>query len=286
MVPELFVKIVEEYKDFFTIKEILELFDVPKATYYRWRKKTEWIHEVSSIEKRIISLCDETDYAYGYRNITGILRKENIFLNKNTVQRIMQKHGLQCQVRPKRAKMYSGRESYVASNILNRTFNASRPLEKLVTDITYLPYGSKVLYLSSIKDLYNGEIIAYTISDTQDIDFVLDTLNQLPPLTKPCILHSDQGTVYTSHAYTTALKRKSITASMSRKGTPADNAPIESFHSCLKSETFYRYPELKSSNKIVTQTVIEYIKHYNNNRIQKKLNFMSPIEYRRTQCSA
>ncbi len=71
--------------------------------------------------------------------------------------------------------------------------------------------------------------------------------------------------------------------SMSRKGTPSDNAPIESFHSTLKSETFYRYPELKSSNEIVTQTVLQFIQHYNNKRIQTKLGFMSPIEYRETQ---
>ena len=94
-------------------------------------------------------------------------------------------------------------------------------------------------YLSSIIDLFNGEIIAQTISDKQDLKCVKDTLNQLPELTKPCILHSDQGSVYTSKEYQLLVKDKSITMSMSRKGTPSDNAPIESFHSVLKSETFY-----------------------------------------------
>ena len=93
----------------------------------------------------------------------------------------------------------------------------------------------------------------------------------------------DQGSVYTSKAYQALLIKKSITISMSRKGAPADNAPIESFHSSLKSETFYRYPELKSSTQTITQTVIKYIKHYNNKRIQAKLGFMSPVQYRESQ---
>ncbi len=96
-----------------------------------------------------------------------------------------------------------------------------------------------MMYLSSILDVYNGEIVAQTIGFKQDTDFVLDTLYQLPELLEGCILHSDQGSVYTSYAYQKAVKEKGITMSMSRKGTPADNSPIETFHSTLKSETFY-----------------------------------------------
>ena len=103
----------------------------------------------------------------------------------------------------------------------------------MVTDITYLPFGKKHLYLSSIMDLYNGEIIAYTIGDKQDTDFVLDTFDQLPQTTD-CLLHSDQGSVYTSFDYQNQIK-KGITMSSSRKGTPSDNACIESFHASLKS---------------------------------------------------
>ncbi|KFK78762.1 integrase core domain protein [Bacillus spizizenii] len=88
------------------------------------------------------------------------------------------------------------------------TFQSDRPLEKLVTDITYLPYGQKQLYLSSILDLYNGEVIAFTIGAKQDTDFVLDTLNQLPTLPENCVLHSDQGSVYTSYEYQKAVKHK------------------------------------------------------------------------------
>ena len=286
MVQEVFVELVEEFKEIIPITNILKLFDIPSTTYYRWKNNYNVEKTLDIHEQLVIDKYKETNYCYGYRNIRGILKKEGHLMGENKVQRIMQKFNLQCQVKPKKQKHYKGKESIVANNILNRNFKADRPLEKLVTDITYLPWGEKNLYLSSIMDLFNGQIIAFTLGDIQNTDFVLNTLNQLPKLKKPCILHSDQGSVYTSRAYQTNINKKSITMSMSRKGTPADNAPIESFHSILKSETFYRYPELKSSTKIISQTVINFIHKYNNNRIQKKLGFMSPIEYGESQIPA
>lgn len=148
-----------------------------------------------------------------------------------------------------------------------------------MTDVTYLPYGGKWLYLSSILDLYNGEVVAYSIGDKQDTEFVLDTLQQLSKV-EGTMLHSDQGSVYTSHAYQKAIQEKGIIMSMSRKGTPADNALIESFHSTLKSETFYLENLTCTTTAIVVQTVQEYIHYYNSIRIQAKLNNQSPIEYR------
>ncbi|EFG6995253.1 IS3 family transposase, partial [Escherichia coli] len=173
-----------------------------------------------------------------------------------------------------------GQPAYVAQNLLARDFTASKPLEKLVTDITYLPFGQSMMYFSSILDVYNGEIVAQTIGFKQDTGFVLDTLYQLPELPEGCILHSDQGSVYTSYAYQKAVKEKGITMSMSRKGTPADNSPIETFHSTLKSETFYLDDIYRTTNAHVIQIVEEYINYYNNIRIQTKLNSQSPVQYR------
>ncbi|PPB08840.1 hypothetical protein C4A77_06015 [Brevibacillus laterosporus] len=175
-------------------------------------------------------------------------------INHKRVQRIMREEGLQCRVKVKKRKRI-GQPIQVADHLLKRDFQANHPLQKLVTDITYLPYGGKMLYLSSIMDLYNGEIIAYNIGDTQDTTLVLDTLQQLPPL-EQCMLHSDQGSVYTSSAYQLAVKERGITMSMSRKGTPADNAPIESFHACLKSETFILEELTCTTTAIVEQMIV------------------------------
>lgn len=119
--------------------------------------------------------------------------------------------------------------------------------------------------------------MAYSIGKVQDTALVLDTLNQLKNLSEGAILHSDQGSVYTSAAYQEAVKRKGITMSMFRKGTPADNAPIESFHSTLKSETFYLDGLTRTTTAIVEHTV----RDYNYSRIQLKLNNQSPINYRK-----
>ncbi|SYX83682.1 Integrase catalytic subunit [Paenibacillus alvei] len=191
----------------------------------------------------------------------------------------MQREGLQCRVKVKKRKP-TGQTAHIAEHLLKRKFQADAPMQKLVTDITYLPYGGKTLYLSSILDLYNGEIVAYSIADKQDTSFVLDTLNQLPARSN-MMLHSDQGSVYTSLVYQEAIKAKGITMSMSRKGTPADNAPIESFHSTLKSETFYLEKITCTTTAIVEQIVRDYITYYNLNRIQTKLNNQSPVNFRR-----
>ncbi len=259
------------------VKFMCDLLSISRATYYRWLKHKERPSKEESVIL-IRELCVQHKFRLGYRKITALVNRVRK-VNHKVVQKIMKVYGLQCRVKPKKCRAI-GQPAAVAEHRLNREFHAERPLEKLVTDITYLPYGGKMLYLSSIQDLYNGEIIAYTISDRQNIDCVLDTLNQLPRLSSSCLLHSDQGSVYTSNVYQETIKQKGITMSMSRKGTPADNAPIESFHASLKSETFYLDCLTCSTTAIVEQTVRDYIYYYNHFRIQAKLKYQSPIEYR------
>ncbi|WP_176546216.1 DDE-type integrase/transposase/recombinase [Bacillus toyonensis] len=111
---------------------------------------------------------------------------------------------------------------------LNRNLQASKPNEKWVTYITYLPFGTEMLYLSSIMDLYNNEIIAYEISNRQDVTFVLKTVEKAMKSQKEAkiILHSDQGAVYTSYVFQTLSKENGITTSMSRKGNCHDVVEI------------------------------------------------------------
>ncbi|MBC2370372.1 IS3 family transposase [Listeria booriae] len=274
--PQLFVALVESKRGEMTVKELCEMFQISRSSYYRWVKqkdKKKW----SELACLINRLCVENKFRYGYRKITALVNRTHR-VSKNTVQKIMQKYGWSCRVKKKK-RQKTGQPYAIYANQLNRQFQSDRPLTKLVTDITYLPFGQKLLYLSSIMDLYNGEIIAYTIDDKQDVALVLDTLHQLPPMSQ-CLMHSDQGSVYTSYSYQEEIKRKSITMSMSRKGTPADNACIESFHASLKSETFYLDGLKNESTSIVIQTVVDYISYYNKNRIQQKLDYRSPIEYR------
>ncbi|HDD2219365.1 TPA: IS3 family transposase [Staphylococcus aureus] len=276
VVPTVVIDLVDQLKVKYSIKLILEVLNIPKSTYYRWKNKT---HKNDTVTQKVIELCKANHYTYGYRKITALINQcYTSPINHKRVQRMMQKHHLNCRVRPKKMTKI-GKPYYKTDNLLQRQFKASCPMEVLTTDITYLPFGHSMLYLSSIMDIYNGEIVAYKIDDKQDQSLVNDTLNQID-IPEGCILHSDQGSVYTSYAYYQLYEEKGIIRSMSRKGTPADNAPIESFHSSLKSETFYINNELNRSNHIVIDIVEKYIKNYNNNRIQQKLGYLSPVKYR------
>ncbi len=277
MEPQVVITWIESIREEVTVLEACAWLGIARATYYRWKAAVETKRSEATVEK-IRQLCVQHKFRYGYRKITALLRAEEP-INHKRVQQIMQREGLQCRVRMKKRKN-TGQPVQPAENLLKRQFHAEGCLQKLVTDITYLPFGGKMLYLSSILDLYNGEIVAYSIADKQDTSLVLDTLNQLPEQTN-MLLHSDQGSVYTSQAYQAVVKGKGITMSMSRKGTPADNAPIESFHSTLKSETFYLEDLICTTTAIVEQTVRDYITYYNSIRIQAKLNNQSPVDFRR-----
>ena len=275
MVPRVAVELVEELKNIMPIVEVCRHLGISRASYYRWKANRDKPTKKEIRDQQIGELCKKHKFRYGYRKIADFFPG----ISQKTVQRVMQKHGWQCRVKVKKRKQ-TGQPAHVAQNLVARDFTATKKKKKLLTDITYLPFGQTMMYLSSIMDAFNGEIIAQTIGFTQDKEFVIDTLNQLPELPKGCILHSDQGSVYTSYAYQEKVKEKGIIMSMSRKGTPADNSPIETFHSSLKSETFYLDEIYRTTNAHVIQIVEEYINYYNNIRIQTKLGNRSPVQYR------
>ena len=281
MVPEVFVEVVESYKEKYTITTICECFEIPKSTYYRWKKRVS--AELPFLHQLVINICQSLLFRVGHRNVRGILKNDHkIKVNRKTVQKIMQKYNLQCQVKMKRKVYIAGENKFVVPNLLKQDFKADRPNQKWVTDITYLPYGEKMLYLSTIMDLYNNEIIAYKVSETQEVKLVLDTLEAACKgrETHEVILHSDQGAQYTSYAFQELAKEKGITTSMSRKGNCFDNAVIESFHSSLKSEEFNTQNRVHLTNTIVLEKVESYMYYYNYIRPFKKLNCHSPVEFR------
>jgi putative transposase len=149
-----------------------------------------------------------------------------------------------------------------------------------VTDITYLIFNKKKLYLSAIKDLYNNEIVAYHISARNDLKLVMDTVKKAIKKrnVNGVLLHSDQGFQYTSCQYNNLLKRYNIKASMSRKGNCLDNASMENFFSHFKAECFNLY-SFRTAEE-VKNAVKKYIRFYNHQRFQEKLNNLSPYEYR------
>ncbi|MDV6379488.1 IS3 family transposase [Sporosarcina sp. GW1-11] len=279
---EIVLQIVEKLKKKYTITAILSVLGIPRANYYRWRLEGTG-KSLSVEEEAIIELCKRTKYRYGHRKIKALLKQEyNIKLNRNTVQSLMQKHNLQCRIKPKRKWKSQGESIIIAPDLLKRNFTASRPNQKWVTDITYIQYGSTTKYLSTIMDLYNNEIVAYKLYDHQQTPLVIDTLKEALAARnypKGVIVHSDQGSVYASYAYQACIKDNDLIGSMSRRGNCWDNAVIESFHSSLKSEEF-QYVKFNSlRNDVVVERVITYLNYYNEERIQEKLGYQTPVKY-------
>ncbi len=193
---------------------------------------------------------------------------------------------LELQVRVRKSKKlttYRGTIGHIAPNHLERRFTATKPNQKWVTDVTEFKAkdGSKV-YLSPILDLFNNEIVSYTLSyslNWAQVEKMLKLAVKRLDKTSGSILHSDQGWQYQMAAYRQILAEHGIIQSMSRKGNCLDNAVMESFFGRLKAECFYGR-EFNTREEIVN-AVRDYLDYYNHRRIQLKLKGLSPIQYRR-----
>lgn len=193
----------------------------------------------------------------------------------------MKELGLKSLVRMKKYRSYKGKVGNIAPNILDRKFNAEKPNQKWVTDITEFKLFGEKLYLSPMLDLYNGEIIAYTIDSRPTYSLVSEMLEKsFKRLSEEdeLLIHSDQGWHYQMKQYQHALRERSITQSMSRKGNCYDNAVIENFFGIMKSEFLY-LNEFESVEHF-KQELEKYIEYYNNKRIKAKLKGLSPVQYR------
>jgi len=252
-----------------------------RSTFYYYLKKSSQPDKHSSIKAAIIDIYHQHKGRYGYRRITITLKGKGIMINHKRVSRIMNECGLKSLVRIKKYKSYKGQQGKIARNLLKRNFNARKPYQKWVTDVTEFAVAGKKLYLSPILDLYNGEIVSYNISQRpnfyQTMDMLQKALFRLPSQAKP-ILHSDQGWQYQMKEYQDLLSKRKIKQSMSRKGNCLDNAVMENFFGILKSELFY-IKKFKSIDAL-QKDIINYIEYYNNNRIKQKLNGLSPVQYR------
>ena len=209
---------------------------------------------------------------YGYRRIKkSMLEQTGWVINHKKIIRIMKKYNLKVRYKDVfKANWVKKRiAENVKPNLLKRNFKAEYKNKKWVTDITYLIYNRKRAYLSSIMDLNTRNIISYKISYKLDNELVISTLNEAISKQKDVtglIIHSDQGFQYTSYEYKQICESNGILISMSRKSTPADNAPIESFHANLKRETLYSYDI--TSLKDYIYLVEDWIKFYNTNRVR------------------
>ena len=201
-------------------------------------------------------------------------------MNHKKIQRLMRKYGLVTRVRrrnPYKAIMKKRMEHRVFPNKLQRMFDQTVPFKVFCTDITYIPFQNSFVYLSVVKDIASGEVVAWNLSNGLEEDLVLDTVRHMPRAREDAMIHSDQGFHYTNPQYIETVEALGMIQSMSGKGNCIDNAPIESFFGHMKDELDYQsclsFAELRSR-------IDEYMKYYNHERKQWARNKMSPVEYR------
>ena len=269
----------------FPLETLLKIIKLARSTYYYQLKQLDKSDKNHDIKAEIQVIFTEHKENYGYRRVTLELRNRGFVVNHKKVQRLMKILGLSARIRRKRKySSYQGEVGKKADNLIQRQFEASKPMEKCYTDVTEfaIPASSQKLYLSPILDGFNSEIIAYNLSTSPNLIQVKDMLEQTftEEHYENTILHSDQGWQYQHDFYHLFLESKGIQPSMSRKGNSPDNGMMESFFGILKSEMFYGYEKSFTSLEQLEQAIVDYIDYYNNKRIKVKLKGLSPVQYR------
>lgn len=266
---------------------LLKAAGLSRSTFYYQVKALQREDKHAQLKASIRQAYERHKGRYGYRRVTAELRQLGRAINHKVVQRLMQSLGLKSLVRPKKYRSFRGEISVVAPNVLERRFQAAKPNEKWVTDITEFNVRGEHLYLSPIMDLYNGEIVAYQMDRRPHYPLVASMLrkaiSKLSEQDRP-ILHSDQGWHYQMQPYRRELATHGLTQSMSRRGNCLDNAAMESFFAVLKTEFFYlnRFDSVEQ----LQNGLRHYIHYYNHDRIKTKLKGLSPVQYRAQSLAA
>lgn len=274
----------EEYGD--PVELSCEILHVSRSAYYKWLRGDfgERVRENERIAEKIEEI-HRKDPDKGYRRIRDDLeRYHGINVNDKRVLRICRKRGIKSTI--KYASHGCTRQArnpqYIAENVLNREFTAEKPNEKWLTDVTEFKWYEGIIvhkvYLSAILDLYDRRIVSFMIRDHNDNPLVFDTFDAAVaenPNAHP-LFHSDRGYQYTNRTFHKKLVDAGMTQSMSRVAKCIDNGPMEGFWGILKRERYYgkRFESRESLVKMIE----EYIFYYNNQRLQRNLGVLTPME--------
>ncbi len=272
---------IKNNKPFFTIASMCKVLAIKPSSYYDWLSRDisdQQIHR-NHCELLIRAAHSETCERYGVERLHAKLIEQGHDISLYMVRRTKEEYGIKCR-RHKRFKATtnSNHNKIVYHNVLDQQFDAKRPNESWVSDITYIWTNEGWLYLAGVKDLYTKELVGYAINKRMTADLVCHALNMAIKNKRPSqglIVHSDRGSQYCSHAYRKIIEQHHFKGSMSGKGNCFDNAPIESFWGTLKNELVY-HQEYKT-RFTATNEITQYIElYYNQTRIQKGLGYRSP----------
>jgi putative transposase len=272
---------------------ICKAIGVSKSGYYSYLKrpaKTITERDVQDMEE-IRKTYDKSGGTYGAKHISGELKAAGTIVNHKRVRRLMGEMNLKSKIRRVKSTRVQKEASagYIYPNLLNRDFNAELANRKWVTDLSELIVKDVKFFISAIMDLHNREIVGFAVSTHPNADLVEETVLQamekrgLTDL-KQVILHSDQGSVYSSMRHHLLAEKLGFIPSMSRKANCWDNAVIESFFSHLKTEFPHLFP-VDSAGQVIDD-LPNFITYFNEKRSQKRLGYLTPAAYLKTESMA
>ena len=261
---------------------LLQVAGLARSTFFYHQARLDAPDPQAELKAAIHDAFEATKGRYGHRRIHTMLTRSGWQIAKKTVLKLMRRLGLVCQVRRKRRyNSYRGEVGKVAPNLLARNFTTDAPNRKWVTDVTEFRVGEDKLYLSPVMDLFDRQIITYSIGTSPNLELTNSALRKAVATLEPGqhpLVHSDQGVQYQHASWRRLLDHAGAIQSMSRKGNCLDNAVIESFFGHLKEELFHHTTFL---NIDALHTAIEeYLRWYNTERISTKLEGLSPVQYR------
>lgn len=277
-------RFIEKHQKQYSVSQLCAILRINRSSYYAWKKR-----KPSQRNQTNQALLDEIRRihrlfrkSYGSPRVCAQLRKQGYVCNKKRVARLMRQDGIKVLRKRHKVVTTNSKHSFpIASNVLNRDFQADRPNQKWVADITYVPTDEGWLYLAGILDLFSRRIVGWEMSSHIDAKLVENALRMALYQRQPgkgLLHHSDRGVQYASHQIRDILIANHIQVSMSGKGNCYDNAVIESFWGTMKNE-WVHHQKYRTRSQARTD-IFSYIEgFYNTVRLHSALGYLSPNEF-------
>lgn len=267
----------------FEVAKMAEVLGVSRSGYYAHHRRPQSARALE--DEKLVTLIrlawGKSRELYGAPRLTAELRSQGLRCGKNRVARLMRRAGIRSQTKKAFRVTTKSGGLLEAEDLVQRRFQADRPGEMWVSDITYIRTRERWLYLAAVLDLYNRAVVGWSLGPRLGEDLVLTALNQAllrHPVKKGLVFHADRGGQYRGHQMEILLLRHGIHLSLGRRGDCYDNAAMESFFSTLKSELVNRIEfetEMEAQRRIY-----DYIEvYYNRQRRHTTLNYQTPVEY-------
>lgn len=274
---------IQEHENVFAVRNLCHMLKVQRSGYYAWIKHPKSARQIE--DERLLGLIKqfwlESGCVYGYRKIYKDLQEHGERCGVNRVARLMKLEGLKAQVGYSKPRYKGGKVAVLANNHLNQEFDAQQPNQAWVTDITYVRTYEGWLFLAVVIDLFSRQVVGWSMQPRMHVDLVLNALLMAVWRRKPknqVIIHSDQGSQFTSSDWQGFLKTHNLICSMSRRGNCYDNAVAESFFQLLKRERIKR--KTYKDREEARQDIFNYIEmFYNPVRRHGYNNDLSPVEF-------